>query len=577
MNDSGFRQGYRLIFSFPSSKRLLVTMVLTLCVWFIFSEYFLRDLFSFNLPLISLTFLLVFTLQILDREVFNLKRILGLLSFLTIYLLLYDWLSPLGVSAITPILLLLSLITYVVYSPKIGLVYMTTAFLFSSFPEIIYTFLYSLAMLYILHRVNTRVYNAVKTGGLDFLRTFLHYILAGRKERFEKYLLRISKKRSIPIYIIALREKECWEKIKGAIVISYIHPGPFRDIGSSTLPASIIRTLGKHGYSAIYFKGPCGHGEDLALSSATDEVAQNLVKILSSSEGRKLVLHCIKKSENNVARSILLHFGDYYLAFISPKDTYEDLPLEIHSELGRSYYSRPIVVDTHNSIFLGENAPRPLPGTQTYYEILTTVLKSIRECEYDNPSHLEYTPSAAIYNMGVQKCPEIGPGGLTTLVLTLPGLKLAILSYDSNNIQKGFREYISAKIKQLGFDEVIVTSTDTHVYSGFRPRVEYQPLGSSSNWSLLEELTIDAVSNALKEVKPVTFNLYEYHVCSYFLDEEKLNRLSSVTEKNVRDGIVLFLLLILHFALSILTHNIFSYSFPPFIYKLLELFNIPLR
>jgi predicted neutral ceramidase superfamily lipid hydrolase len=61
-----------------------------------------------------------------------------------------------------------------------------------------------------------------------------------------------------------------------ALVVSDVHPGPFRTVGSSMLPSLIQQKLGEKGFEAAVLKGLSSHEKNIASRKTTEQLAERL-------------------------------------------------------------------------------------------------------------------------------------------------------------------------------------------------------------------------------------------------------------------------------------------------------------
>jgi predicted neutral ceramidase superfamily lipid hydrolase len=114
---------------------------------------------------------------------------------------------------------------------------------------------------YIYRAVSVPFERDLGINGPQLLRAFGHDYLADNPTPLEQILTEIGTAQDIPVEIILFKDDQ------GPVacgVIEYVHPGPFRDIGSSGLPATIIDHIKeKHGIPAFVMHGSCTHQQNL--------------------------------------------------------------------------------------------------------------------------------------------------------------------------------------------------------------------------------------------------------------------------------------------------------------------------
>ena len=141
-------------------------------------------------------------------------------------------------------------------------------------------------------------------------------------------------------------------KPKAAIIVPLVHPGPFKNIGSSLLPSLLKNSYEKEfGCDACVPLGILGHELDLASQTQNQKIVP---KIAPRSLKRKLLASPLVRSTDGFATAYCQIFGDtaFFSFSLAPKTT-EDLPQlgRIVSEEAKKYgLKHAVVVNAHNCI-----------------------------------------------------------------------------------------------------------------------------------------------------------------------------------------------------------------------------------
>ncbi len=91
---------------------------------------------------------------------------------------------------------------------------------------------------YIYRSVSRPFERDLGINGPALLRAFGHELLMDNPTPFEKIMDEIAFEQDMPLEVIVFRNAG---KLLAVGVILYVHPGPFRDIGSSGLPSAVIK------------------------------------------------------------------------------------------------------------------------------------------------------------------------------------------------------------------------------------------------------------------------------------------------------------------------------------------------
>ena len=263
----------------------------------------------------------------------------------------------------------------------------------------------------------------------------------------------------------------------GVIVAPLIHPGPFKDLGSSKLPTRIAASFLSKNMLPVVFHTPTTHDKDLILIKDCDRVVQMLQELEVKPE-RSLSKPIIVKKKGSITVNCQV-FDDIPLAVITraPIPT-EDLPDCINDlcmeKIQEKGYSDGVVVDAHNVMNL------------TYSELSVEDKKNIVEAlgeALEEMHNIDGSPLIAGFsNVKLENYSlkdGVGNAGIMVLVTEVKGKKAVYVSIDANNMVVGLREKIQEALKKIGYEQCEVTTTDTHVVTGRSAGEGYFPLGKT--------------------------------------------------------------------------------------------------
>lgn len=537
---SGFRSGYKYIFSLPRGRALalLIAAVNLLCL-------------AVSLPLGAATsfaraagaaVLLALACRLVEPRVITWRRAAGFYALFSTAaipviaatgeayyaVLLMALLCFLFLSATTgPSKAPISLLSY------LALTYAAAAPLFAKSLALIAA--YSGASLAVLKVVDRRVRRSTGASGIKFLRGFLRYILSGERKELEECFAQISGERTLALHVLSFFDRE--ERALGKIVVSEIHPGPMRDLGSSSLPSRIIRSCNA---PTLFLKAPSTHSENMACSAEVEEVARKVCSLVCETPGSSHARVGASTAEKfNV---FTFDAGSAALAFIDPLVPMEDLPREVFEALRELGV---IAVDAHSMI---DKEYISLDSAETYSREISNLYESIRDA-LENPL-CEGPFRAGFHRIDYSDGKSVAPGGISCAVLEVGGLKLAVVSVDGNNMAADFKPILLYRLKGIGVLPVVAT-TDTHLYTGAISGVDYYTVGSFDR-ELLLELCSKCVEEASKKAREAVLRYACYTHKSRYLEASALKHLSAVTRSNVRDGVALVLLALLTTVLAAL-------------------------
>ena len=182
-------------------------------------------------------------------------------------------------------------------------------------------------------------------------RAFILNWVSDQNAPLEKYLEEMGEDADIEVTLLKFDSS----KPKAAIIVPLVHPGPFKNIGSSLLPSLL-----KHGYEKEFGCDTCvplgilGHELDLASQAQNHKIVSQVIASAKFEATADLASPFVRATEGFATASCQI-FGDTaFLSFsLAPKTT-EDLPQElgrIVSEEAKKYgLKNAVVVNAHNSI-----------------------------------------------------------------------------------------------------------------------------------------------------------------------------------------------------------------------------------
>ena len=129
----------------------------------------------------------------------------------------------------------------------------------------------------------------------------------------------------------------------------------------------------------------------------------------------------------------------------------------------------------------------------------------------------------------------MGPGGISVLALEVAGKRYAYVVVDGNNMIKGLREHLLAKLAEMGFKDAEVMTTDTHVVNA-RLLVErgYHPVGEAMDWDLFTRHVLEAAREALDGLRPAAVRWARVRTSVRVFGEEQLDRLCELPVRGLR-------------------------------------------
>jgi putative membrane protein len=370
--------------------------------------------------------------------------------------------------------------------------YVPAFLLFSVFVALVSTFTF----LHFLDNVGKR---ALGIRSLALFRAFMLNWVLGLNAPFEQLLEELGEKRDVEACLL----KFASEKPKAVIVVPSVHPGPFKNIGSSLLPSSLKASLEKQlGYVACVPHGLLGHEFDLASQKQNERVIEQTVASAQSLDASEERASPFVKVTNGLATACCQVFGkSAMISFTLAPKTIEDLPQEIglfvRDEAERRGLRLCAVVNAHNSI---DGSAEMQASLESLKDVAAKCLEKVvllKQLPFEVGA-ATVTPKEFTLEDGM------GPGGITVVVAKCGEQKVAYVVIDGNNMVSGLREDILSTLKSVGVDDGEVFTTDTHSVSALTPGGHgYHPVGEVMDRQRLVGYVKEATRTATSDLQPV--------------------------------------------------------------------------
>jgi putative membrane protein len=290
------------------------------------------------------------------------------------------------------------------------------------------------------------------------------------------------------------------EKVKAVVVVPALHPGPFKNLGSSLLPSLIQKTLEEKFNCVVSVPhGLVGHELDLSSQYQNQKVLKSIVGFVDS-----IFIHSeatpFARTGNDYAQASCQIFGNCALLTLTTAPrTMEDLPQELNSFIvveAEKYGISALAIDAHNSMdgpFNLDEAVAPLgEAAVSSLKKALNLSRSFFKVGAATVIPKEFTPQDGM-----------GPGGISVIVIEVGNQKAAYVTIDGNNMVSGLREKILSELKTLEIADGEVLTTDTHSVCGMvRSRRGYNLVGEAVDHSKLISYIREAAKSALESLEP---------------------------------------------------------------------------
>lgn len=332
---------------------------------------------------------------------------------------------------------------------------------------------------------------------ISILKAFILNWVVGLNAPFEEILEKLGEEKDTSISLIRFTGKN-----KNVMVaVPSVHPGPFKNIGSSPLPFQLKQSLEEQtDCIACVPHGLFGHEFDLASQAQNRKVIEYSV-LNAKPDGNEALASTLFTIKEGSATASCQAFGRNALLSLtlSPKTT-EDFPPElgsfVHEEASRIGFKNCVIINAHNCI--GEDIDS---GTALAL-MKKAALGSLQRAKSAKQNLFEVGAST-IKPSGFKLEDGMGDGGITVVAVKTNHDLIGYVVIDGNNMVAGLRERIQASLATKGFSHSEVFTTDTHSVSALLPTERgYSPVGESMDQTKLIKIITETATNAAIALGP---------------------------------------------------------------------------
>jgi putative membrane protein len=331
---------------------------------------------------------------------------------------------------------------------------------------------------------------------IPLFKAFMLNWVAGLNAPFEELLEKLGENEDVEVSFLKFDSS----KPRAAIIVPLVHPGPFKNIGSSLLPSMLKHEFEKKfGCDACVPLGILGHELDLASQAQNQKIIDYVITSAKFAASANKATPFVKITDGFATASCQVFGNTAFLSFTLAPKTTEDLPQElgriVREEAEKNGLDCAIVVNAHNSI----------DDTVDMEESLST-LRSVASNCLKKAVSLSSKPfevgASTVFPKEFSLKDGMGPGGITAIVVKVAEQKSAYVVIDGNNMISGLREEILSALTSIGFHESEVFTTDTHAVSAvILGRRGYHPVGEVMNHETLIGYIKEAAKAAVAKLE----------------------------------------------------------------------------
>lgn len=417
-------------------------------------------------------------------------------------------------------------VPFLLVSVKIGYNITHNVLLFLVYSPVI-CFLSSCLFTFLLNRVGEKT---IGISSLSLFKAFLLNWIEDLSAPFEEFLEKLGKEQNIDISITRFDAS----KSKAVMVVPSVHPGPFKNVGSSFLPSMLKTALEEElGCVACVPHGLFGHELDLTSQIQNQKIV-NHVTAAANFEASEVKASPFVKIDNGSATASCQVFGESaFVSFTLAPRTTEDLPQElglfVREEAEKRGLKCGAIVNSHNSIDGAVNPQEALDALKNVAVVCLERAAASKRVPFEVGA-ANVTPKAFSLEDGM------GPGGISVVAVKVGEQKTAYVVIDGNNMVSGLREKVLSALQSVGVDEGEVFTTDTHAVNAVVLNKQgYHPVGDAIDHGKLVGYVKKAAVEALSSLEHVKVACRVVTVQNVkVIGEERLKTLCLLVEKTLQ-------------------------------------------
>lgn len=356
---------------------------------------------------------------------------------------------------------------------------------------------FAVSTLLYVKAVGSQLKKSTGVDGRSFFSSFLSEWGAGLGGELEKIIDRNSVRKDLKIAMLSFKNRG--GKMKLVLIVPTIHPGPFKGVGSSDLPAYLMGKLENNfGCPVVCAHGPSTHGENLVRSSQNEDIYKQLLKAAAECSTYNLSSPLVKVTNAGISVACQI-LGDFALLTGGGSSSVpiDDVSLdtgEAAVAAARRYAKQAFFIDSHSCID---------PSSDYVWlgsKIGETFVKASEKAA-ERASRLVESPfkvgAAKTKSTGISLHEGMGREGASAIVMQIAEQRIVYVYFDSNNMESNIKVMITKELMKMGFSEVEVLTSDTHSTSALSPsKMGYNPLGYSTPCDRILQIVTSVVALA---------------------------------------------------------------------------------
>jgi putative membrane protein len=287
-----------------------------------------------------------------------------------------------------------------------------------------------------------------------------------------------------------------------ALVVPEIHYGPFRNIGSASLPQILDNILEPHNIAVVALHGAGSHERNLVSFNESLRYGYSVADMLITKKRfREDMLNEPFRVYTDFFEAFVIQTNTASYIFIStPTRGNDDIPYEIQKkaiELGKLYgFEDVVIIDAHNVEGMSITDPKVYEGV-----LLASLSKSSRQCEDLYVGFGEACVKGIVRGLCNNK--------VKAITIKCNNKLYGLIYLYGNNAERGVREELRKIALKYGYSDVEVITADDHSCSGINFDAPYHTIELNS--SLIRAVEV-ALKNSLSNFEKGRVYIAKLHI-----------------------------------------------------------------
>ncbi|MEM4699381.1 MAG: DUF2070 family protein [Candidatus Nezhaarchaeales archaeon] len=337
-------------------------------------------------------------------------------------------------------------------------------------------------------------------GGLTLFRAFSDVWLLNDPSSLEAILKRKGEVTRVQVTSLVFRSRR---GVEGCFITFDAHPGPFRNVGGSSLPADISKAVELAlGGVCLAFHSTATHERDPVSREEASKIIRAAVQASARTSRLAKPLYtqfaCSSEIEPHIYCQVL---GIPIISIVWRKKRAEDLPhalgVELKNEVKKRGFVDALVIDAHNCHLPTE----PLPKLN----LNDLRLRAVKVIDEAVKRAVTEGIKAAFGRVSLScEVEEVGAAGIKLALISVGGSDSVYVLIDANNLDPELHRAFLDKLSGQGLDFAEMYTTDTHSVVGLKA-VErgYRAFGEGRKSEDVVSLIYDAVNSLRRQLVEV--------------------------------------------------------------------------